>query len=152
MATAPQTPARSPQPASPDLSDYASRRDAKLTRAINHSKPPWIRVPVLDHSNSKLRRQAPRHARGHGPIQVVHSPRASNRVRGTRIDLVTTKEQLHQLVDELSEEEAASARIVVEGPEAEAEMASLPEGWSHTITGEPMPNVAAAVRRSRNGH
>ena len=28
----------------------------------------------------------------------------------------------------------------------------LPEGWKRTITGEPMPDVVAAIRRSRMGH
>jgi len=32
------------------------------------------------------------------------------------------------------------------------EMAPLPESWGETATGEPMPNVVAAVRRSREGH
>jgi hypothetical protein len=30
-----------------------------------------------------------------------------------------------------------------------AEMAPLPEGWGETLTGEPLPSVVAAVRRSR---
>jgi hypothetical protein len=33
-----------------------------------------------------------------------------------------------------------------------SEVAPLPAGWGETLTGEPMPNVAAAVRRSRDGH
>ena len=32
------------------------------------------------------------------------------------------------------------------------EMLPLPEGWRVTHTGQPMPNVVAAVRRSRRGH
>lgn len=28
----------------------------------------------------------------------------------------------------------------------------LPEGWMTTSTGEPMPDVVAAIRRSRAGH
>jgi hypothetical protein len=28
----------------------------------------------------------------------------------------------------------------------------LPAGWGETVTGEPMPNVAAAVHRSRASH
>lgn len=28
----------------------------------------------------------------------------------------------------------------------------LPEGWKRTFTGEPMPDVVAAIRRSRAGH
>jgi len=34
----------------------------------------------------------------------------------------------------------------------EPEMLPLPPGWQRTITGEPMPNVVAWVRRSRAGH
>lgn len=32
------------------------------------------------------------------------------------------------------------------------ETVPLPGGWGETITGEPMPDVVAAVRRSRLGH
>jgi excisionase family DNA binding protein len=32
------------------------------------------------------------------------------------------------------------------------EMMPLPPGWGRTITGEPMPNVVAMIRRSRAGH
>jgi hypothetical protein len=38
------------------------------------------------------------------------------------------------------------------GEEEEPDMAKLPEGWGETLTGEPMPNVVAAIRRSREGH
>ncbi len=29
---------------------------------------------------------------------------------------------------------------------------TLPEGWTRTTTGEPMPDVVAAIRRSRAAH
>lgn len=32
------------------------------------------------------------------------------------------------------------------------ETLAIPPTWGRTITGEPMPNVVAAVRRSRAGH
>jgi excisionase family DNA binding protein len=32
------------------------------------------------------------------------------------------------------------------------ETLALPPGWGRTITGEPMPNVVSAIRRSRAGH
>jgi excisionase family DNA binding protein len=32
------------------------------------------------------------------------------------------------------------------------EVLALPPEWGRTITGEPMPNVVAAIRRSRAGH
>lgn len=31
-------------------------------------------------------------------------------------------------------------------------MAKLPDGWGRTLTGEPMPDVAAAIHRSREEH
>lgn len=47
------------------------------------------------------------------------------------------------LADELIEDRRA---------ETEWEMAPLPEGWGGMHNGEPMPDVAAAVRRSRESH
>jgi len=64
--------------------------------------------------------------------------------------LLTAKERLLREVLDLDEARAARARIVVPDEFAdEPEMSSLPAGWGETLTGEPMPNVAAAVRRSR---
>jgi excisionase family DNA binding protein len=34
----------------------------------------------------------------------------------------------------------------------EEETLPLPKSWGRTITGEPMPNVVAMIRRSRAGH
>jgi hypothetical protein len=74
---------------------------------------------------------------------------------------MTTKERLHQLVDELNDREAEDtlrlldARLQGERVDAdggESEMAALPRGWGNTLTGEPMPDVAAAVHRSREMH
>jgi len=67
---------------------------------------------------------------------------------------VTAKEKLLREILDLDEAEAARARIVVpdEPAAGEPEMAPLPAGWGETLTGEPMPNVAAAVRRSRDSH
>jgi hypothetical protein len=80
---------------------------------------------------------------------------------------VTAKEQLHQLVDTLSDQEAEVAlRLLGEPFQAHvpvgvgdtadrddgSEMAAMPEGWGTTLTGEPMPDVVAAVRRSRAAH
>lgn len=73
---------------------------------------------------------------------------------------MTAKELLRQRIDELSEAEAESALRLIDarrkgentsetgGPE----MAPLPQGWGETLTGEPMPNVTAAVSRSRETH
>lgn len=53
---------------------------------------------------------------------------------------------------DLDEAKAARARIVIDDAEVRSEMVPLPEGWGETLTGEPMPDVAAAVRRSREEH
>lgn len=50
----------------------------------------------------------------------------------------------------LSEEEAEHAQIIVRRPEPD--VVGLPGGWGETLTGEPMPNVVAAVRRVRGEH
>ena len=72
---------------------------------------------------------------------------------GGTIRPVTAKEKLIRDVLDLDEAKAARAQIVViPEPEGEPQMAPLPEGWGETLTGEPMPDVAAAVRRSRESH
>lgn len=54
---------------------------------------------------------------------------------------------------DLDEAKAARAQIVViPEPTDEPQMTSLPEGWGETLTGERMPDVAAAVRCSRESH
>jgi hypothetical protein len=74
---------------------------------------------------------------------------------------MTTKELLHQLVDTLSDREAEDALRLLDAElqtqtqvarHSETEIAALPEGWGTTLTGEPMPDVVAAVRRSRAAH
>jgi hypothetical protein len=74
---------------------------------------------------------------------------------------MTTKERLHRLVDELSDREAENTLRLLDTRRQEEqagagagdpEMAVLPHGWGETLTGEPMPNVVAAVRRSRETH
>jgi hypothetical protein len=66
---------------------------------------------------------------------------------------MTAKEKLIRDVLDLDEAKATRARIVVvDDAEVEPEMVPLPEGWGETLTGEPMPDVAAAVRRSREEH
>jgi hypothetical protein len=81
---------------------------------------------------------------------MVYSDR---RPRDRYASTVTAKEKLLREILDLDEAEAARARIIVSaGPVEEPEMAPLPEGWGETLTGEPMPNVAAAVRRSRESH
>jgi hypothetical protein len=67
---------------------------------------------------------------------------------------MTAKERLRRAVDELTEQEASSARIVVEAggeDEAGSNMAELPDGWNRTVSGRPMPDIVAALDRSRAG-
>jgi excisionase family DNA binding protein len=40
----------------------------------------------------------------------------------------------------------------LEGLLHEDQMLPLPKGWRRTFTSEPMPNVVAMIRRSREGH
>jgi hypothetical protein len=63
---------------------------------------------------------------------------------------MTTKEKLRAQLEELSEQEAEYAEIIVKRPEPD--VVGLPAGWGETLTGEPMPNVVAAVRRVRDEH
>ncbi len=63
-------------------------------------------------------------------------------------------------MDTLNDREAEDALRLLDSelqaqmvePRGEIEIAALPEGWGTTLTGEPMPDVAAAVRRSRAAH
>ncbi len=64
---------------------------------------------------------------------------------------MTAKEKLLRDVLDLDEAEAARARIVLVEDPAEEDTV-LPAGWGETQTGEPMPDVVAAVRRSRASH
>lgn len=66
---------------------------------------------------------------------------------------VTAKEKLIRDVLDLDEAKATRARIVVvEEPDLESDTVPLPESWGRMANGEPMPDVAAAVRRSRESH
>jgi hypothetical protein len=66
---------------------------------------------------------------------------------------MTAKEKLLREILDLDEADAARAHIVISDLSVEeTETAPLPAGWGETLTGEPMPNVAAAVRRSRDSH
>jgi len=60
-----------------------------------------------------------------------------------------TEEEAERALHALDAEPASSAGEGIDEPD---EMAPLPDGWGETLTGEPMPNVVAAVRRSRQGH
>lgn len=66
---------------------------------------------------------------------------------------MTAKERLLRDVLDLDDARAARARIVVaEDPTLNSDPVPLPEGWGRMANGEPMPDVAAAVRRSREEH
>jgi hypothetical protein len=70
---------------------------------------------------------------------------------------MTTKERLHRLVDELSDAEAAEARIVV-GHDAHDETrqpkpeVDIPVGWETFADGTSQPDWEQALRRSRASH
>ncbi len=66
---------------------------------------------------------------------------------------MTTREKVEKLLDRLSETELEAEYERLRGAvEGDDEMAPLPNGWGETLTGEPMPNLVAAVRRSREAH
>jgi hypothetical protein len=66
---------------------------------------------------------------------------------------MTTREKVEQLLDRLTEAQLeAEYERLRETVDGAPEMAPLPAGWGETMTGEPMPNVVAAVRRSRASH
>jgi hypothetical protein len=53
-------------------------------------------------------------------------------------------------VGEPSVQYTGYAQIV--GGHPKPNVVGLPKGWGETFTGEPMPNVVAAVRRVRDGY
>ncbi|MHB1571525.1 MAG: hypothetical protein ACYCXW_10550 [Solirubrobacteraceae bacterium] len=68
---------------------------------------------------------------------------------------MATRDRLHKLIDELPDTPEAARRIEAAWqalePIDEHEMAPLPAGWDRMANGQPMPNVVAAVHRSREG-
>jgi hypothetical protein len=73
---------------------------------------------------------------------------------------MTAKELLAKRVPTVSEAQAQRALLALdaepvssrEGESAEPDVVGLPESWGRMANGEPMPNVVAAVRRSREEH
>lgn len=61
-----------------------------------------------------------------------------------------TRAELHEEIDALPDPQLSKARIVVE--EDEPEVVGRPQGWGIMDNGRPVPNVVAAVRRSREAH
>jgi len=78
--------------------------------------------------------------------------RASVEVGDDTIPTVTTREKVDKLLDRLSEAEHQAEYERLLAALDERNMVSLPEGWGQTRTGEPMPNVVAALHRSRASH
>lgn len=68
---------------------------------------------------------------------------------------MTAKEKLRAQIDELSEAEAAAARIVIErkpkGGGEEPEMVGLPDSWRTFEDGTPVPNWVAGLDDVRAG-
>jgi hypothetical protein len=65
---------------------------------------------------------------------------------------MTAKEKLIRDVLALDEAKATRARIVViDERESEPETVPLPKGWDRMANGKPMPDLTAAIRRSREG-
>ena len=66
---------------------------------------------------------------------------------------MSVRDEIETLLDRLSEAELLEHyECLRQFVGAKVEMAPLPTGWGETLTGEPMPNVVAAVRRSRSWH
>ncbi len=83
----------------------------------------------------------------------MRSFRPKVKTREAGYDLgVMAKEKLIRDVVNLDEAKATRARIVIEELERSGERVRLPKGWGWMANGQPMPDVAAAVRRSRESH
>jgi hypothetical protein len=61
-----------------------------------------------------------------------------------------TREELHALIDSLPEPQLPTVRIVVD--EGEPDVVGRPKSWGTMDNGQPVPNVVAAIRRSRAEH
>lgn len=88
-------------------------------------------------------------------IQAIDShPGDKATVPATAELLNLTEQQVQAAIDYRAsnpDEIAARIKLNARPPLGEPEMAPLPAGWGETLTGEPMPNVVAAVHRSRGG-
>lgn len=65
---------------------------------------------------------------------------------------VTTRKKIERLLDQFSEAQLQAEYEHLLTAAEEPDMATLPDGWGYTRTGEPMPNVVAALHRSRASH
>jgi hypothetical protein len=65
---------------------------------------------------------------------------------------MTTREKVERLLDQLTEAELEAEYTHLLAAVDARDMVALPDGWGHTRTGEPMPNVVAALHRSRTSH
>lgn len=88
-------------------------------------------------------------------IQTVDSyPGGKATVTATAELLNLSEQQVQAAIDYRAtnpDEIAARIKLNARTPVDEPEMAPLPANWGETLTGEPMPNVVAAVHRSRGG-
>jgi hypothetical protein len=78
-------------------------------------------------------------------LQAAPAPAPRARMR-----VMAKREQLHAEIDALPEDQLAAARVVVD--EDEPDVVGRPKGWGTMDNGQPVPNVVAAVRRSRESH
>lgn len=60
--------------------------------------------------------------------------------------------KVEKLLDRLSEEELQAEYEHLVAAAEEPEVAALPDSSGTTLTGQPMPNVVAALHRSRPTH
>lgn len=82
------------------------------------------------------------------------APSAETPKGGGTIDLMTTREKAHALLDELSDAELGEIVKLIEvrhEKSAKPEMAELPESWKTFEDGTPVPNWVAALDEARQG-
>lgn len=108
----------------------------------------WAQFGIEEVSNLHPPGPSPRCRYGHDADLIPAS---------SKIAAVTTKERLHQIVEELSEAEAGatlefiasrSDHMANEGP---PEMLPLPDAWQRLPSGAPAPNWVAGLDEVRSG-
>ena len=86
-------------------------------------------------------------ARKIGPSIVERRRKAAERLCGLFAHVAPGASLADDLIADRRAEVLAEANT-----EPRSETVPLPEDWDRMANGEPMPDVAAAVRRSRAGH
>lgn len=88
-------------------------------------------------------------------IQTIDSHQGGKATVPATAELLNlTEQQVQVAIDYRAtnpDEIAARIKLNAQTPVDQPEMAPLPAGWGETLTSEPMPNVVAAVHRSRDG-